>query len=153
MERVFICDKCGKPIKDLQNGWVEWIRTENDSEIFHHGLRIVHKLSENFIGVRDAGCKYNENQLEDNSIVEDMALSSFLGENGAQSLIHLFSKYKFSKDEFICFVKRILIPRYDELILCLPEAKEMGIVDNNDWDLYSIEQINIIIDKVNSLEK
>ena len=149
MKRYFVCDKCHEHIENIENGWVEWIETKVDDKKMHHGLRIVHKLTYYGHKMNEAGCKYNERLIyrETQGIVQDMPLRSFVGKNGAQSLIHLFLKFNFSKEEFSEFMKSILIIKYDFFMQHLPKALADGIADPVNDDLFQDDVIDGILEK------
>ena len=41
----FYCDECGQLIKEIRDGWVEWIDEEVNGKKHSYGFRIVHHNS------------------------------------------------------------------------------------------------------------
>jgi hypothetical protein len=78
------CDRCGRLITAIEEGWVEWLASENgEEEEVLSGLQLVHRGSIQPNGQRQA-CRYDSLKEFRNgkAIVEGLPLERFVGPDG-----------------------------------------------------------------------
>ena len=75
-----ICAQCGDPIKTIEGGWVEWLRTDKPVE---GSLRIVHHVTEK------KGCQYKKHQLASDQRLYDLPLDWFKGVGGYDNVLEI----------------------------------------------------------------
>ncbi|TGE38612.1 hypothetical protein E4K67_11895 [Desulfosporosinus fructosivorans] len=124
--KFWICDNCRKKIKDINEGWVEWLELKNENGLYnsYQGIRIVHS----------ARCNYNQDLVykKFSAIVGDMDLQSFSGADGLMDLLLFVSEGYFdNKEELLEIIKRIHIPGYEEARSSFEEAIEEGVFEPN----------------------
>jgi hypothetical protein len=69
------CDSCARLITSVNDGWVEWLASENVTGVtIVNGLRLVHRES----------CRYDVRSVFGNhrSVVEGLCLERFIGPDG-----------------------------------------------------------------------
>lgn len=126
MEKL-TCDSCGQEIKNVQDGWVEWISfAERDKT--GQGLRLVHKNSRN-----NSLCQYDQRAEYDKhgGILSDNALEQFIGPDGLMRLLVMISENELSKAEVLEMIKRLHIPGYDQAKNYFDEAICNGYFEPN----------------------
>ncbi len=109
------CSNCGKLIKKVEDGWVEWLAFPDEAGGAKlRGLRLVHGPT-----VADAtqphGCHYDA-RLEfrkDRSIVEGLPLDRFLGVDGLVLLFSFLAADEMPRDEVLELAKRVQVPGYE----------------------------------------
>lgn len=137
----WICDKCGKKIESIKDGWVEWlIPTKNNMPEKHNkGMRIVHAIN----------CLYTDWECDkENAILGDDSLENFCGPDGLMDLLQFVSDDMFeNKEEVLEIIKRIHIPGYEYARNFIDVAISEGVYEPNTKENYcSQNDIRKIID-------
>lgn len=100
------CDCCARLITSVNEGWVEWLASEDDTgATILNGLRLVHRES----------CRYDANTVFRNrrSVVEGLSLERFIGPDGLILLLSLLAVGELPTVEVIELAKRVQIPGYE----------------------------------------
>jgi hypothetical protein len=86
--RGWKCSSCGDLITRIEDGWVEWLASEDERGERLKGLRLVHRLSRS-AGSNGPGCRYDSVRefRNDRGIVEDLSLERFVGSDGLMLLL------------------------------------------------------------------
>lgn len=109
------CDRCGWLITAIQEGWVEWLASENDDkeEVFS-GLQLVHQGPIHQNG-REQVCRYDRLKEFRNAktIVEGLPLERFVGPDGLMVLLSLLAAGNLPKSQLLELAKRTQIPGYE----------------------------------------
>ena len=139
--RYWICDKGGKKIESVKDGWVEWlIPTKNNiPETHNKGMRIVHATN----------CLYTDWECDkENAIPGDDSLENFYGPDGLMNLLQFVSDDMFeNKEEVLEIIKRIHIPGYEYARNFIDAAISEGVYEPNTKENYcSQNDIRKIID-------
>ena len=105
--KIWYCDVCGKPIKNVKQGYVIWKITDG---IKNKGFKIIHQ----------AKCDLRDHDAS-------KALDEFLGADGLTYLLAHFSRGPIKKnlgqdtscdvadiDEYVDFIRRVQTPYYEE---------------------------------------
>lgn len=139
--KKWICDKCKGEIKNVEDGWVEWLTIrDNQSPLGYKEkyMRIVHRVD----------CIYTESEQDRyNAISSDSDLESFTGPDGLMQLLEFVSENRFEdKEEVLEVIKRIHIPGYEEARNYFEEAVSEGVFEpNTKPSYYSQIDINKVI--------
>jgi hypothetical protein len=108
------CGHCGDLITRIEDGWVEWIASEDASGNEHlSGFRLVHRQDDS--ADADRRCQYDR-RLEfakDHSIVEGLSLERFVGIDGRMLLLSFLAQSSVSTREILELTKRVQIPGYE----------------------------------------
>ncbi len=100
------CDSCARLITSVNNGWVEWLASEDDAgAAIVNGLRLVHRES----------CRYDARTVFRNrrSVVEGLCLERFIGPDGLILLLSLLAVGELPTVDVIELAKRVQIPGYE----------------------------------------
>lgn len=110
------CACCDGFITSVENGWVEWLASEDDNgSTILSGLRLVHRTAGQ-AGAPGQSCRYDPRKEFRNSrnIVEGLALESLVGADGLMALLSFLASGDFAKEEEILeLTKRLHIPGYE----------------------------------------
>jgi len=109
------CDRCGRLITAIQEGWVEWLASENDDEEeVLNGLQLVHRGPIQQNG-REQACRYDRLKEFRNAktIVEGLPLERFVGPDGLMVLFSLLAVGNLPKGQLPELAKRTKIPDYE----------------------------------------
>lgn len=102
----WLCDSCTQLITSVNDGWVEWLASEDDTgAAIVSGLRLVHRES----------CRYDARAVFRNcrSVVEGLCLERFIGPDGLILLLSLLAEGELPTVEVIELAKRVQIPGYE----------------------------------------
>jgi hypothetical protein len=124
------CDRCGRLITAIEEGWVEWLASENgDEEEVLSGLQLVHRGSIQPSGQRQA-CRYDSLKEFRNgkAIVEGLPLERFVGPDGLMMLFSFLAAGSFPRGEILEFAKRVQIPGYELARSLLQESSSLKLV-------------------------
>ncbi len=149
----FICDKCKKVIERPEFGYVEYLSQieKRDGRMMQirSGFKIVHNSKEK-------SCHFFERSIElctlplRDFFVNDSKFSlifSFLDEGEILTPTGIAVEIKDVR-EYTDFVKRILIPYYEEARIYFDEAKIDGFFDgDNEYFVYSSSKMKEIVEK------
>jgi hypothetical protein len=116
------CSTCGKVITRTEDGWVEWRAFEGRRGTTHlTGVRLVHRLPGRRRKGGSQSCRYDARRCfrKDRSIVEGLALESFVGPDGLMLLLSFVAAGEMPVRDILELAKRVQIPGY-ELIRDLP---------------------------------
>lgn len=119
---MWYCDKCGEPIKSVEEGYVEWKRTGSDIVDSSEDLKLVHQN----------GCLYDEKVERQNGYaVPGSHLKEFVGRDGLmQCLVYLQNREFKDPNEMYELIKRLHVPNYEEARIHFKEAYQDGYIDN-----------------------
>lgn len=123
------CRSCGELITSVQDGWVEWLASEDEEGRARlRGLRLVHKSTAGLAAPSVHGCPYDEHQefRKDQSIVEGLPLERFVGPDGLMLLLSFLASEEFPREEVLELIKRVQIPYYEQVSQPMHEALELG---------------------------
>lgn len=122
----WICDRCGKKIEDIKDGWVEWMTfrdASQNNEYKNKQMRIVHRVD----------CLYTDKELaSNNAIASDDDLEHFAGADGLMTLLSYISDDEFvDRENVLEVIKRIHIPGYEVARLHFDEGIANQVFEPN----------------------
>ncbi|MEK7449470.1 MAG: hypothetical protein AAB019_08300 [Planctomycetota bacterium] len=150
--KQWICDGCGKIIKDIEDGYIEYIEGVEGNHYKAKDFRIVHHASKS-PKKPDGNCYKYEKTGTWNTI----ALSEFVGNNGLAQLLTLIDigpihSPQFSGPhvqdlrEWTDFCRRLHFPYYEEARLHWENAQADGYFDGkNEVAIYLPETLKALI--------
>jgi len=109
------CGSCNQLITRVDNGWVEWLASEDDrGESSLGGLRLVHRGAP-FANGLEGSCQYDARKEFRNkrTIVEGLSLERLVGPDGLMVLLSLLAEGDLPKAQIIELTKRLHIPGYE----------------------------------------
>ena len=123
------CSCCGDLITSIEDGWVEWLASEDERGERLKGLRLVHCLSPS-AGSNGPGCRYDSVRefRNDRSIVEGLSLERFVGSDGLMLLLSFLASGEMPCGDVLELAKRVQIPGYEQARELFPEAIGMGVL-------------------------
>ncbi len=132
ISRGWRCGCCGDLITSIEDGWVEWLASEDERGAPLKGLRIVHRLSRSSASA-GPDCRYDSRQefRNDRSIVEGLSLERFVGSDGLMLLLSFLASSEMPRGDVIELAKRVQIPGYEQARELFPEAIAMGVLAYN----------------------
>ena len=125
------CSSCGELITRIEDGCVEWLASEGPKGTTRvKGMRLVHSLASSPRSEDRGGCQYDYRRefRKDRSIVEGLALESFVGVDGLMLLLSFIAANEMPEDEILELAKRVQIPGYEQTRELFHEATEQGVV-------------------------
>ena len=127
--RGWKCSSCGDLITRIEDGWVEWLASEDERGERLKGLRLVHCLSPS-AGSNGPGCRYDSVRefRNDRSIVEGLSLERFVGSDGLMLLLSFLASGEMPRGDVLELAKRVQIPGYEQARELFPEAIGMGVL-------------------------
>src|SRR5215469_3601877 len=118
------CDSCGDVITNIQDGWVEWLASEDKhgNDVLS-GLRPVHRGPRQ--KARKHNCRYDplEEFRSSKTIVEGLPLDRLVGPDGLMVLLSLLAEGELPHTEILELVRRVQIPGY-ELVRSLSRTRK-----------------------------
>jgi len=122
------CSCCGDLITSIEDGWVEWLASEDERGERLKGLRLVHRLSPSAES-NGPGCRYDSVRefRNDRSIVEGLSLERFVGSDGLMLLLSFLASGEMPRGDVLELAKRVQIPGYEQTRELFPEAIGMGV--------------------------
>lgn len=144
--REFICDSCGRPITDTDNGWVEWesFYDKDRQKVVSRNFRICH---------HEIKCQ----KLARHPNCSDLPLSEFLGEMAIVQTTSMLDIGPYhNKDypgpepddlrEFTDFLRRLTLPYYEEARQWWHQAMHDGYFgDSNEILIYLPKNLKAMI--------
>ena len=124
------CDRCGRLITAIEEGWVEWLASENgDEEEVLSGLQLVHRGSIPTNGQKQ-GCRYDSLKefRKRKTIVEGLPLERFVGPDGLMMLFSFLAAGSLPRGEILQLAKRVQIPGYELARSLLQESSSSNVV-------------------------
>ena len=123
------CSCCGDLITSIEDGWVEWLASEDERGERLKGLRLVHRLSPSAES-NGPGCRYDSVRefRNDRSIVEGLSLERFVGSDGLMLLLSFLASSEMPRGDVLELAKRVQIPGYEQARELFPEAIGMGVL-------------------------
>jgi len=122
------CKTCGGLIRRIEDGWVEWLTSEDENgRAMNGGIQLVHRRT---AGSIDSGCQYDA-ELEfrrDKSLVEGLPLERFTGPDGLMLLMSLIASGEAAAADLIELAKRVQIPGYEQARDAFQLAIDCGLV-------------------------
>ncbi|MFZ0860041.1 MAG: hypothetical protein WCA27_31280 [Candidatus Sulfotelmatobacter sp.] len=125
------CAACGMLITRIEDGWVEWLATENTKgATISRGLRLVHRLATTSGPSRGTDCRYDSRSefRKDKSIVEGLPLERFVGLDGLTLLLAFLAEDELPKEDVLELAKRVQIPGYEQTRELFQEVISRGTV-------------------------
>ena len=120
------CSVCGQPITAVEDGWVEWLATEDElGNSRLENLRLVHSAASE----RESGCRYDPHRefARNRSLVEGLPLERFLGADGLMLFLSFIEAGEFPVHEVVELLKRVQIPGYEQANAVLQHAVAEGL--------------------------
>jgi hypothetical protein len=121
----WICGSCEELITSVEDGWVEWLATEDATGGERlTGFRLVHRQRD----LPTPTCRYDQ-RLEfarNQSIVEGLPLESFVGADGLMLLLSFLAQSSASTSELLELAKRVQVPGYELVRECIQPAVTAG---------------------------
>ena len=132
---AWICDGCGEPIKNVADGWVEWVE-RNDIEtgrLVGRDLRLVHHLPASPRRHNFPGCQFDQKAEDrrDGSHVHDLGLTEFVGPDGLMRALALISEQRLPTPQVLELIKRLHIPGYEHARHHFARAISAGVFEPN----------------------
>jgi hypothetical protein len=123
------CSCCGDLITSIEDGWVEWLASEDERGERLKSLRLVHRLSPSAES-NGPGCRYDSVRefRNDRSIVEGLSLERFVGSDGLMLLLSFLASGEMPCGDVLELAKRVQIPGYEQARELFPEAIGMGVL-------------------------
>ena len=109
------CGSCNQLITRVDDGWVEWLASEDDcGESSLGGLRLVHRVVQFAHGL-EGSCQYDARKefRNNRTIVEGLSLERLVGLDGLIVLLSLLAAGDLPKAQIIELTKRLHIPGYE----------------------------------------
>jgi hypothetical protein len=109
------CSSCGELITSIEDGWVEWLATENKRGTLLRDLRLVHGKTK----PGDSGshsCRYDPRIEFRNhkSVVEGLPLERFVGPDGLMLLLSFLAAEEMPQNDVLELIKRVQVPGYEQ---------------------------------------
>lgn len=105
------CDTCGRPIKQIKDGYVEWLaKEENNFE--GYGLHLVHHKPASPLSGID-GCYYGESR-EAKTYIGSVALADFVGYEGLINILENIQEGLLERTEAMEMIMRLHLPGYEQ---------------------------------------
>lgn len=114
------CDNCGKKIKSVDDGWVEWLTSAAPGKGSAKGLRLVHKK----------GCQYSESKRH-GYIVSDEPLTMLTGPDGLMLMLEMLHDERLPKEEVLEMIQRLHVPNYEAARPHLKAAIAEDVIEPN----------------------
>lgn len=114
------CISCGDLITSIEEGWVEWLVTEDGyGKSRVSGLRLVHNV-----------CRYDPRRefRANKNLVEGLPLERFVGADGLMLLLSLIAQGDMPRAELLELIKRLHIPGYEQTREFFADAIHGGAV-------------------------
>ena len=109
------CESCDQLITKVDDGWVEWLASEDDrGQAVVGGLRLVHRRAQSAHEL-ERSCRYDASKEFgiNRSIVEGLSLARLVGPDGLMTLLSLLAAGELPKGQIIELTKRLHIPGYE----------------------------------------
>ena len=83
------CDSCGNAITRIEDGWVEWLVSDERGKTRLKGVRLVHTRAASPKKRQKSGCQYDAaSEFHDHRcLVEGLSLARFVGPDGLMLLL------------------------------------------------------------------
>lgn len=135
----WICDKCGRPIEQVADGWLTWTRNLNDYTL--SDFKIIHHPT----------CQHPEPKIQKSRLsAPGDPLAEFQGKNGLVRLLELIPQVKSeNQNEIIEIIQRLHVPGYETARLKFEQAADEGRIVPPTHGLYylTVEKLQEINDK------
>lgn len=149
--RQWMCDTCGEIIESADDGYLEWVR---DDENRAYDFRIVHRLSKSPRREHSAGGCYQHGSPYRR---QDASLDTFLGEDVLAHLLAFLDLGQIDPEdtgphvqstrELVELVRRLMLPHYEEARLHWSDAQRDGFFDGaNEVSPYSQRLLRSIVE-------
>ncbi len=111
----WLCDRCFKPIQQVEDGWVQWLTTGGYPNVRAERLQLVHHKSASPLTNSDDGCYFNRQSMRKHfgCLVEDLPLASLVGQAGLMRLFDLLEEGELPQKEVLELAKRLHIQGYE----------------------------------------
>ena len=109
------CSSCGELITSIEDGWVEWLATENKRGTLLRDLRLVHGKTKPG-NSRSHSCRYDPRIEFRNhkSVLEGLPLERFVGPDGLMLLLSFFAGGEMPQNDVLELTKRVQVPGYEQ---------------------------------------
>jgi hypothetical protein len=147
----WICDHCGEIIESPEQGFLEWIRDENDKR---YDFKIVHHAP--YSPRRPSGHCYHHDDISGR---QDLPLKHFVGGEGSAHLLSFLDVGPYHEEdypgprvrdirEFVELMRRLTIPYYEEARLYWGRAMDDGFFGGaSEVAMYHTENMKIIVER------
>lgn len=131
----WICDTCGKRIKNAGQGWLQWVSRYEGDVLHGRDLQIVHHSTASPLKDRMGrqGCYFSdaEELRKDGGTTSGGHLATFLGPDGLMQLLSFIQSGEAPAAQTIEVIKRLHIPGYESARPFLEQAVSEGIIEPN----------------------
>lgn len=123
------CDSCGSPITGIEDGWVEWLASDERGKTRLKGVRLVHNRAASPKKRQKRGCQYDAaREFHDRRcLVEGLSLARFVGPDGLMLLLSFVASEEAPQNEFLELIKRVQIPGYEQAVPYFQQAITQGL--------------------------
>ena len=123
------CDSCGNSITRIEDGWVEWLASDERGKTGLKGVRLVHTRAASPKKRQKSGCQYDaERQFHNRrDLVEGLSLARFVGPDGLMLLLSFVAAEEAPRNEVLELIKRVQIPGYELAVPYLQQAITQGL--------------------------
>ncbi len=139
-KQTWICDSCGQPIQQEQDGYIEWLMSGEGISSTGRGLRLVHHQPAS-PHAPTGSCQYDANleARRDGSILNDLSLERFLGADGLMLLLSMLAEERLPKQEVLELTKRLHIPGYEHARFHFTRAIAAGVFEPDTLTGYHLQ--------------
>ncbi len=130
----WICDTCGKPIRNARQGVLEWVNIENAGDWQGSRMFIVHHLSASPLrSTRPLeGCYVSQDrQRQSNASTDWSHLDEFLGPDGLTQLLSMIAEHNIPVQDILGAIQRLHLPRYERARQHMPAAVSKALIEPN----------------------
>jgi hypothetical protein len=123
------CDRCGSAITRIEDGWVEWLASDERGKTRLKGVRLVHTRAASPRKRQKSGCRYDAAREfhERRCLVEGLSLARFVGPDGLMLLLSFVASDEAPRNEVLELIKRVQIPGYEQAIPYVQQAITEGL--------------------------
>jgi hypothetical protein len=123
------CDSCGSPITGIEDGWVEWLASDERGKTRLKGVRLVHTRAASPKKRQKSGCQYDAaREFHDRRcLVEGLSLARFVGPDGLMLLLSFVASEEAPRNEVLELIKRVQIPGYEQAVPYFQQAIIQGL--------------------------
>ncbi len=109
------CDRCHRPIRKVDDGWVQWLSKGDYPNVQAERLQLVHHKSASPLSNSDVGCYYHRQSMlsQFGYLVEDLPLSWFVGDVGLMRLFNMLEEGELPQKEVLGLAKRLHVGGYE----------------------------------------
>lgn len=123
------CDNCCSAITRIEDGWVEWLASDERSKTKLKGVRLVHTRAASPRKQQKSGCQYDAAREfhEHRCLVEGLSLARFVGPDGLMLLLSFVASDEAPRNEVLELIKRVQVPGYEQAVPYFQQAIAQGL--------------------------